>query len=366
MSDTPPPARVAGYEWARHGGNYMYNYYLPPAPSSTPWAPAWSPDGETIAVGMSGSIWTVDLEDGVDAETGSATAPGLATELTRALEYHFSPAWSPDGRWIVYTADNGASIGEGPHTIQLEILDVESGESHALTDDEFVYADPTFSPDGGRLAFVSTRPHGYFNVYVRRIEDGRWSGDAVAVTSDNDFGRSRLYFGAQDMHLSPSWMPNGQELLLVSNRDVALGSGNVIRVPAEARGIERRSTVLAEQTLYRARPDVSPDGKRFVYSSTSGSADQFNNLYVQPTIGGEPYKLTFFEHDAFHARWSPDGEWIAFISNEDGLPQLEFLETFGGARRRIDIVERRWKGSMGALRVTVRAEGISGPTARRV
>ena len=25
--DTPPPARVAGYEWARHGGNYMYNYY---------------------------------------------------------------------------------------------------------------------------------------------------------------------------------------------------------------------------------------------------------------------------------------------------------------------------------------------------
>jgi len=34
------------YPAARHGGNYMHNYYFPPAPSSTPWAPTWSPDGE--------------------------------------------------------------------------------------------------------------------------------------------------------------------------------------------------------------------------------------------------------------------------------------------------------------------------------
>ena len=44
------------YRAARHGGNYMHNYYLPPAPSSTPWAPAWTPDGGEIVVAMSGSI----------------------------------------------------------------------------------------------------------------------------------------------------------------------------------------------------------------------------------------------------------------------------------------------------------------------
>ena len=44
------------YAAAKHGGNYMHNFYFPPAPSSKPWAPDWSPDGEWIAVAMSGSI----------------------------------------------------------------------------------------------------------------------------------------------------------------------------------------------------------------------------------------------------------------------------------------------------------------------
>jgi hypothetical protein len=43
--------------------------------------------------------------------------------------------------------------------------------------------------------------------------------------------------------------------LIVSNRNVALGSGNVLRLPATADGIEQAQTVLAEQTLYRTRPD---------------------------------------------------------------------------------------------------------------
>jgi len=296
---------------------------------------------------MSGSIWSIDV------------ATGVATELTRGSRYHSSPAWSPDGRWIVYTSD-----GEG--TIQLEILDTGSGQTRALTDDEWVYTDPEFSPDGSRLAFVSTAPTGYFNVYLRDFVDGELTGDPVAVTRDNNYGSNRLYFGAWDMHLSPTWMPDGTELLLVSNRDVALGSGNVIRVPAVEDGILQARPVLQEQTLYRARPDVSPDGARFLVSSTRGAADQFNNLYVQPTGGGEPYKLTFFEHDAFHPRWSPDGEWIAFISNEGGLPQLELLETFGGARRSIEITSRRYTEPMGTLEVTVLDEAGADPTAARI
>ena len=103
------------YPASKQGDSYMWNYYFPLSPSSTPWAPAWAPDGKSIAVAMQGSIWRVN------PETGSAV------ELTYGTEYHSSPAWSPDGKWIVYTADDDG------RSIQLEILNVATGEIRSLT-----------------------------------------------------------------------------------------------------------------------------------------------------------------------------------------------------------------------------------------
>ena len=336
------------YPSSKHGGNYMHNFYFPPAPSSTPWAPEWSPDGKWIAVGMSGSIWKVDPKT------------GTAYELTYNEKYHSSPDWSPDGKWIIYTADDGGQ------TIQLEILNIETGETSRLTDDAHIYADPGFSPNGTKVSYVSTKPNGYFNIYIRNIANGRFTGDELALTKDNTYGRNRLYFGEWDMHIAPAWFPDSRELLIVSNRDVPLGSGNVLRVPAAASGIEEAQTVLEEQTLYRTRADVSIDGKRFIYASTGGSADQFTNLYVQPTVSGEPYKMTFFSHDAFHPRWSPDGEWIAYISNQEGLPQLALLETYGGKQITVHITDRRYKRPMGILSVTTREAGSGDVTGSRI
>ncbi len=336
-------SQSGAYPAARSGGNYMHNFYFPPAPSSTPWAPAWSPDSQWLALAMQGSIWKV------------APATGIATELTYSDAYHSSPDWSPDGNWIVYTADYAQQ------RIQLEIVNLETGAVNKLTDDQAIYTDPVFSPDGSKIAYVSTNPNGYFNLYIRAIENGQWAGEPIAVSSDNDYGRSRLYFGNWDMHITPSWFPNGEELLIVSNRNVPLGSGNVLRVPAIEGGITQATTVLNEQTLYRTRPDVSIDGKRFVYTSTRGAADQYNNLYVQPTIGGEPYKMTFFQHDAFHPRWSPDGEHIAFISNESGLSQIMLLETYGGKLTEVAIKEQQYMRPMGTLKVRVLEKGL--PTA---
>lgn len=338
------------YPAARHGGNYMHNYYIPPAPNATPWAPVWSPDGKWLAFSMSGSIWKID------------PSTEIAHELTYNERYHSEPDWSPDGEWIVYTADDGGNA------IRLEIVNAETGESRALTDenDDQIYLNPKFSPDGTKLAYVTTKPNGYFNVFVREIRNGRWVSDEVPVTNDNSFGRDRLYFGEWDMHITPEWTKDGDELLIVSNRGVALGSGDIWRIPVQPDAMREGRSILNEQSLYRARPDVSIDGKRFVYSSYAGGADQYSNLYVLPTEGGQPYKLTFFEHDAFHPRWSPDGQQIVFVSNERGISHLELLHTYTGRRQPVIISDQRWKRPMGVLSVRVTDASTGSETASRI
>ncbi len=329
---------------AKTGGNYMHNYYLPP-PTSTPFYPAWSPSGEEIAFSMHGSIWKIKVGDSV------------AYELTAGPGYDSSPAWSPEGSWIVYTAE------EDSRNINLRILKISTGETWPLTAGEHVNVDPAWSPDGTRIAYVSTYPGGWFNIFVVPVENGK-GGKPIQLTTPNDYGSDRLYFGNTDLHIEPTWSPDSKELIFLSNRGIPLGSGALWRMPAEPGGMAKAKMVRREETLYRTRPDWSPDGTRIIYSSHLGG--QFNNLFVLPASGGEPYKMTFGNWDHFHPRWSPDGRRIAYISNQRGLTDLRVLEAFGGKETKVEIKEKRYRRPMGWLEVSVKDAATGQPTAARI
>lgn len=105
-----------------------------------------------------------------------------------------------------------------------------------------------------------------------------------------------------------------------------------------------------------------PRRERVFYASHRGS--QFDNLYVLPASGGEPYQLTFGDWDHFDPALSADSERIAYISNRLGYSELRVLRTYGGEDNPVRIEQRVYRRPMGKLEVQLRDR--DGPVAARV
>lgn len=91
------PAYRPTYPSVKHGGHYLFNYYFPPAPSSTPWAPCWSPDGKWIAV--AGAAPEVNI---YNAETGA-----LASACKGHTAGIYTLAFSPDSATLAAAGFDG-------------------------------------------------------------------------------------------------------------------------------------------------------------------------------------------------------------------------------------------------------------------
>ena len=79
------------------------------------------------------------------------------------------------------------------------------------------------------------------------------------------------------------WSRDGQEILFISNRGRIHGTGGFWRIKAEP-GAEPRE-IHYEETNWKARPDLSPDGKRIVYASYLGQS--WHQLWLMPANGGD-------------------------------------------------------------------------------
>jgi hypothetical protein len=230
--------------------------------------------------------------------------------------------------------------------MELQVLDLESGIITPLTMGGAVNVEPRWSPDGSRVAFVTTQFDKRFTVAVVKLD----SGNARVVTPANDSHLPRYYYSVWDQYLSPTWSADGRELIIISNRGHIWGSGTFWRLPVDQPGTMRE--IHDEETTWGARPDWSRDGKRVVYASYVGR--QRTQLWLMTSEGANPFPLTYGNFDATSPRWSPDGTKIAYISNEGGNTSLWLVDVPGGKRTRLWQKSLAYREGMSALKVLLK------------
>jgi Tol biopolymer transport system component len=323
-------------------GYYWRELYIPQL-TTGPSAAAFLPGGEELVYSMAGSLWRQRI--------GS----GEAVELTHADgTYDYQPDVSADGGHAVFSRYDG-------HAIELWQLDLASGESRALTANAGVNVEPRISPDGKRIAFVSTAGTGHFDL---RIADLTPAGLANLrfLVPPRESRIDRYYYSTHDHAINPSWSPDGSRVWFVSNAEIPWGTGRICSVGVADGAIACLDRHQLE-TSWAARPEVGPDGRRILFSNYHGG--QWHQLWLTTTDDAAPLPLAYGEFDRRNARWSPDGARIAYVSNESGNTTLWVQEFFGGARTPVVALERRRLRPAATVSILVQ-DGAGKPIPARV
>ena len=291
-------------------------------------APAWSPDGKTIA----SQVRLNDERGQYETVIGVNLADGSQAPLTsERWNYVGQPVWLADGGGLLLTANESAAA-----PVQVWHISRENGEAKRVTHDLNDYLDLSLTRDSNKLAAV--QDHSVSNIWVAPggkadqakqiasesgwIQEMAWTPDGRIVYRSNAGESSEIWVmnadGSNPKQLTVGARANhgltvsadGRYIFFASDR---AGRYNIWRVDSDGGNLKQLTT--GESELY---PHSTPDGRWVVFQRGEAEA----RLWKVSTDGGEPVQLT--KTRASRPAVSPDGTMIAYYYLDPDVAKLQW------------------------------------------
>jgi Tol biopolymer transport system component len=206
-----------------------------------------------------------------------------------------------------FPGENGriAFVGHDGNSDEIYTVSPSGAHQSQLTRGKSHKANPAWSADGRRIAFVKLRdPSLHGDIYTMKAD-----GSEQAVVTRNLRDDS-----------APSWSPDGRRLVFLRNvtedrpEDGIYGDREIFAVDRDGTDLVRltRSPEVSEED-----PVWSPDGTKIAFSRFMQRDDgsPFSTIYMMKPDGSEPPEEALtVEGGAFDLSWSPDGQWLAYYT----------------------------------------------------
>jgi Tol biopolymer transport system component len=213
----------------------------------------------------------------------SMTAAGRATRrLTKARAAEERPAWSPDGKQILFSRGGSATRYGSLWSMTSAGKRMRRVVAHG--------ADPAWAPDGSHVAFVS-----HLDIFVSSVEGGSITNITRTVLSE----------------LEPAWSPDGTKIAFARSNDGE--SYNIYVANSDGTGLTQLTRGLQDD----GAPNWSPDGRRIAFYRRVYPNYERANIWVINSDGTGAHRVTKSGRD-YTPAWSPDGRRLVFSSYRHG------------------------------------------------